>query len=120
MRVSTIFLLGLTFISDAILHLATAEEASFSILQAELAAAEADIAQQYLVKVKGNVKGKRVLRKLKNRKFDGVELVNQIGGKIAVIKFDNDEAESAFREEAMTGIKLIEHGELICSLFLCS
>lgn len=113
MRVSNIFLLGLTFIFDTLLHLATAEEASFSILQSELAAAEAEIAQQYLVKVKGNGKGKRVLRKLKNGKFDGVELINVIGGRIAVIKIDDDEAESVFRETAMAGIKLMEHDSIM-------
>lgn len=113
MRVSNLFLLGLTFIFDALLDLTLAGEASFSVLRAELAAAEAEIAQQYLVKVKGNGKGKRVMRQLKNGKFDGVELLNVIYGRIAVIKFDDDEAEAAFKEDAMTGVKLMEHDSIM-------
>ena len=119
MRVSNIFLLGLTFICDALLHLATAQKASFS--EAEWAALEAEIAQEYMVFVKDNAKGKRVLRKLKNGKFACVELAYpkiSFFNELVTVKFDNDEAESAFRKAAtMSGIERISQSELICCFF---
>ena len=108
MRITNILALAATFLSSA--HLATAEEASFAFTEEKLAEAEAAIDKQYLVKVKGGANGKKLLTKLRNGQFDGVELVKVIGGKIALVNFDGDESSAAFLKAANAGIQIMEHG----------
>ena len=111
MRISDILALAAAFFISECLPFATAEDASFSILQAKIAEAEAEIAQQYLVKLKHNAKGRRVLSKLKNGEYEGVEFLKLMRGKIAVINFADDDAGAAFKEAAMSGVKIMEHGK---------
>ena len=61
MRISDFLVLSAAFLFSAILPFAIAEEASFSILGAKIAAAEAEIAQQYLVKIKRGAEGEGIL-----------------------------------------------------------
>jgi len=113
MRTSGFIVLSAACLFSAISPFAVAEEASFSILGAKIAAAEDEIAQQYLVKIKRGAEGEEILSKLQNGQFEGVELTKLIRGKIAVINCDGDEAEAAFKVAAKAGIEAIEHDTIM-------